>query len=283
VTIDLGDCAHLETEPVAIQLPILPVATALNMELAFDETYHLPYIVSVEQDSDFGRAFPPILVIDDHGIDGVLADLTSKKSANAVVSIEMWIVKRNSNICTDIEEQNMMYDQVRFVLVSVPSLSEPVACRAIASLHKAYCPKHIGQMIKSPFKADLKGAHFENYDKMYSTGTWSYPLLRSLSPPEAVLLPIRSAYATTESLSDFQVHSCANSARMQQGVHFDQSFSHVASIGNIHILLNLGASQGKSFFVMDVNNAFQNTIQFDPSKRTYNMLPPFFSEYLRLH
>jgi hypothetical protein len=32
--------------------------------------------------------------------------------------------------------------------------------------------------MKSPFKADFKGAHFENYYKMYATGTWSFPVLR---------------------------------------------------------------------------------------------------------
>jgi hypothetical protein len=47
-------------------------------------------------------------------------------------------------------------------------------------------------------------------------------------------------------------------------------------------MLNLGTSQGKSVFVLHVKNAFQNTIQFDASKRTHNMLPPFFLEYLRL-
>jgi hypothetical protein len=130
-------------------------------------------------------------------------------------------------------------------------------------------------MMKSPFKADFKGADFENYDKMYSTGTWSYPLLRSLISPDVILLPIRPAYTvklnTTESLLDLQVRSCVNGAHI------------LASIKNIHILLNLGASQGISVFVLDIKNVFQNTIQSCPSKRTYKMLPQFFLEYLRLH
>jgi hypothetical protein len=50
-------------------------------------------------------------------------------------------------------------------------------------------------MIKSPFKVDFKGAHSKNYNKMYSTGTLSYPLLPSLIPPEAVLLLICPGYA----------------------------------------------------------------------------------------
>jgi hypothetical protein len=85
VTIDIGDCAHFDTEPIAIQVPLPPVTTALHMDLAVDETYNLPYIVSVEQDSTFGQAFPPhfhrnlyILAIDDH--EPVMFSLSSPPS-----------------------------------------------------------------------------------------------------------------------------------------------------------------------------------------------------------
>jgi hypothetical protein len=81
----------------------------------------------------------------------------------------------------------MMFDQVRFVPVEAPALPEAVTCCAVASLIKPNCPAHIGQIMKSPFKAEFKGAHFENYDKMYSTGTWS--------SAGVVLLPICPAYA----------------------------------------------------------------------------------------
>jgi hypothetical protein len=142
-------------------------------------------------------------------------------------------------------------------------------------------------MMRSPFKADFQGAHFENYEKMYGTGTWSSPVLRSLLPSDALLLPIRPVYAvklmSTESLCELQGRSCANSACMKQGIHYEESYATVASIDSIQILLCMAAAQGKQVFVLDVRNAFQNTIQFDASKRTYNMLPPFFSEYILLH
>jgi hypothetical protein len=70
---------------------------------------------------------------------------------------------------------------------------------------------------------------------------------------------------------------------MQQVTHFEESFSPVAMIDNIHTLFSLGAAQGKSVFIIDVNNAFQNTFQCDVTKRTYNIIPPLFSEYLLLH
>jgi hypothetical protein len=69
---------------------------------------------------------------------------------------------------------------------------------------------------------------------------------------------------------------------MVEGVHYKQSFAHVAMIDIIRVMLSIGASQDKQAYILDIRNAFQNTIEFDPSKRAYNTMPPFFVEYLRL-
>jgi hypothetical protein len=53
-------------------------------------------------------------------------------------------------------------------------------------------------------------------------------------------------------------------------------------IDSIRIVLSLGSAQGKQAYILDIRNPFQNTIEFDPSKRTYSTCPPFFVEYLRL-
>jgi hypothetical protein len=62
---------------------------------------------------------------------------------------------------------------------------------------------------------------------------------------------------------------------MIEGIHYDQ-------IDSIRVVISLGSVQGKQAYILDIRNAFQNTIEFDPSKRTYSTLPPFFVEYLRL-
>jgi hypothetical protein len=69
---------------------------------------------------------------------------------------------------------------------------------------------------------------------------------------------------------------------MKEGVHFHNSYAHVAMMDIIHVVLALGAAQGKQVFVLDIKNAFQNTMEFDPTKLTYNTMSPFFAEYLRL-
>jgi hypothetical protein len=69
---------------------------------------------------------------------------------------------------------------------------------------------------------------------------------------------------------------------MVEVVNYKQSFAPVAMIDSIHVMLNIGDSQGKQAYILNIRNAFQNTIEFDPSKRTYNTVPPFFVEYIRL-
>jgi hypothetical protein len=179
-----------------------------------------------------------------------------------------------------------MFNQVRYAPVAEEPAINPIACRAVTSLKKPDCPEHVGQMVRSPFKMDFKFAHFENYDKMNQTGTWSYPVARSLLPSNAVNLPIHYTYSIksteTASLWELQVRSCANGARMIESVNFDHSYAPVAMMDSIRVVLALGAAQGKQVFILDIKNAFHNTIKFDPMKCTYNAIPPFFAEYLRL-
>jgi hypothetical protein len=56
----------------------------------------------------------------------------------------------------------------------------------------------------------------------------------------------------------------------------------VAVIDSIRVLLSLGASQDNQVYIMDICNAFQNTIEFNPSKRTYSTLPSFFFDYIHI-
>jgi hypothetical protein len=81
----------------------------------------------VDQETSFGRAFPPhvrhnvyVLAIGSYDpitVEDVLTAFKSCQSANEVKPIQVWLVKRNSTTRTYIEEQLMMFDQVRFVPV----------------------------------------------------------------------------------------------------------------------------------------------------------------------
>jgi hypothetical protein len=141
-------------------------------------------------------------------------------------------------------------------------------------------------MLKSPYKAEFKAAHFENYDKIYHTGTWSAPVLRNLLPPDTVILPPCSVDAVKPSevanVYDLQIRTCVNGSKMIEGVHYDQSFAPSSSIDSIRMMIALGAAQRKTDYTLDISNAFQTCIVFQACKRTYNSLPLFFEDYISL-
>jgi hypothetical protein len=86
---------------------------------------------------------------------------------NVTSEVDLWIVKRNNAPSTNIEERHTMFNQLHFAPVLSAPMPDLVACRAVTSLLKPDCPEHVGQMVRSPFRAYFKVAHFDNYDKMY--------------------------------------------------------------------------------------------------------------------
>jgi hypothetical protein len=244
-SLDVGDKVHFETEPIVVPVTLPPIGKSLGITLAYD--YCLCYLASCDADSLFLKALPPyyrrniyMITVNDSDpvtVDDTLAALKSCQVLHAMSRIELGIVKRKSHHRTALEEQRAMFNQVRFAPVTVPDLPipiEPVACCAVTAGIKHDTPAHLGDMLKSPYKAEFKAAHFENYDKMYRTGTWSAPVLQSLLPPDAVILLTLSVYAVKPSevanVYDLQVRTCANGSKMIEGVHYDQSFAPVSSI-----------------------------------------------------
>jgi hypothetical protein len=151
--IDVRDRVHFETEHIEILGPLPKVGTDMGLQLAFDETYHLPYVMHLYSTTPFGQSFPSgyckggyILVVVDHDqitIEEVLTDFSSHQAAHISVSVSVWLVKSNSSQRTDIKEQFMMLHQVFIVPIPVPILPEAYSCRAVTSLYKPDCPQHI--------------------------------------------------------------------------------------------------------------------------------------------
>jgi hypothetical protein len=75
--------------------------------------------------------------------------------------------------------------------------------------------------------------------------------------------------------------TCADGSTQRENIDFTDSYSPVASIDSIRFLLNLAASAGLLISIMDISNAFQNSIIFDTSERVYLSLPPLSLEWFR--
>jgi hypothetical protein len=118
---------------------------------------------------------------------------------------------------------------------------------------------------------------------MLNTGTFSAPILRSSVPSNKTILRPRVACkvkdTTIPNQYDLYARTCADGSTQRQTVDFINSYSPVASIDSLRILLNLAASEGLLISIFDISNAFQNI--FDPTEHVFISLPPLYLDWFR--
>jgi hypothetical protein len=129
LVIDLGERPHFDTEPILVTVQHPPIGTPLKIKLAFDEAYHLPYLVQAFAGGILDRSRPPnyrrnIYLLGIGGYDPVttsevLAALKSSQEAYATQDSDMWIDKHNNHLRTDLEEQRSMFNKVCFTPVDI--------------------------------------------------------------------------------------------------------------------------------------------------------------------
>jgi hypothetical protein len=157
----------------------------------------------------------------------------------------------------------------------------PIVKTIISSLTRPPTPNHIGELSQQPLFAEW--TLFKNYDKMLQSGTWSAPILRSTIPKEKTILPACVTFKVkdTDTTNTYELYcrTCANGSSMKEHVDYTNSYSPVGSIDSIRLLLSITASQRWTLNVLDISNAFQTSIIFDPNERTYLSLPPFYLEW----
>lgn len=114
---------------------------------------------------------------------------------------------------------------------------------------------------------------------MLTTGTFSAPMLCSQLPPGKSILRPRIACHVEETSTphqyDLYARTCADGSTQQEYIDFTDS------IDSIHVLLNIAASSSLTISILDVSNAFQNSIIFDATERVYISLPPLFLEWFK--
>jgi hypothetical protein len=144
-------------------------------------------------------------------------------------------------------------------------------------------PKHFGQTLATPFASDWQDALFQNYNKMLNTDTFSAPLLCSDVPPNKSILRPRIACGVKDTSTahhyDLYACTCADGSTQKEFVDFTDSCSPVASIKSIRVLLNIAASSNLLVSVLDISNAFQNSINFDASESVFISLPPLYLDW----
>jgi len=94
---------------------------------------------------------------------------------------------------------------------------------------------------------------------MLASGTFSAPILRSSIPAHKMVLRPRVTCKVKDTLVpnqyDLYARTCADGSTQRENIDFTDSYSLVASIDSICLLLNLAASKGLLISIMDISNA----------------------------
>ena len=125
-------------------------------------------------------------------------------------------------------------------------------------------PDHIGDVVKRPLISEWYDSIFSNNEKMETSTTFSAPFLSSSLPPDTkILRPIISFMVkTTDIDNQYDIYSriFADGSSMLEGVYFAVSYAPVACIISLSIIIPIASAEDLIIFVLNISNAFQNTI-----------------------
>jgi hypothetical protein len=219
--------------------------------------------------------------------------LRSIQVQDSTTYVSAILARRVASNRTSLSSNRAVFNQIRLSAARPPvddsispSVVVPVGMKVVSSPVRPETPGHFGATYHSPFASDWRDALFHNYDKMLATGTFSAPILRTSVPPHKSILRPRIACRVKDTSIphqyDLSARTCADGSTQRENIDFTDSYSPVASIDSIRLLLNLAAASGLLISILDISNAFQNSIIFDASERVYLSLPPLYLDWFRM-
>ena len=104
---------------------------------------------------------------------------------------------------------------------------------------------------------------------MVTSTTFSAKFLRSsLTPDTKILIPrISFRVKTTDIENQYDLYSrtCADGPSTLEGVDFTVSYTPVAGIHSLCIIIEIDSAEVLILFLLDISNTFQNTILPNPT------------------
>eukprot|EP00957_Ditylum_brightwellii_P110231 8407913-Ditylum_brightwellii.AAC.1 len=118
---------------------------------------------------------------------------------------------------------------------------------------------------------------------MNISGTLSAPFLRNNLPPTTNILKDQPTFKIKlqeeEHKYGLYTWTRTNGSTQDQDIDFAASFTPTSFFENIRFLLAIAAAEIMLIFPVDVSNAFQTNIEFNPLDQVHIIIPPFYLEY----
>jgi hypothetical protein len=184
------------------------------------------------------------------------------------------LARRTCHTMTNFQElRSRLFDQMRPVISHLASFPK-----------RPTKYSNIGECLKSAERSCWKEALFAQYDKNAEANLFTKPIpVKSLPSDTKILRSIINPNVKPTDVSgmwQFITRHCANGSSMIRGIDFQESYSAVALASSVRISISIAAAENMIMAIIDVKNAFQNTM-IPEDQRQHLSLPPYYISWFR--
>ena len=263
-----------------------------GIDIKFDDAFGLPIIHNIHPNSSFFNHLPVryrrniwiVSIENEEPITPSAAyDAIQENITNGNPIVTFLITKRQLPQRTSLQSLRAQFDQFPRIHKQSHLQSKPSSSYAVSLPTKPSTPSNINDIKNSPLKREWKLSLFQNYAKNASSMAFTAPFPRDLLPKNATILKSVMAFRVkTLSTGVYDLYSrhCANGSVQIKGLDYKESYAPIGGIDSIRIVIALGADLCLLIFIIDVGNAFQNTL-VHRNERIFLHLPPYYIEWFK--
>lgn len=281
---------------LSITLP--PPPTSLGICLHDDTCLNLPYIKKCLSTSPIYHALPPgrrtnHYILDINGSSPITASFAKDEILRIQNSssrqLEMTLIHRGSSTTpSDLATTRAMFDQVPNLLQTRPVIASqhninPDHTHFIHSPSKPTKPRSIFDAMKTPFRRNWKAAAWQQFQKNHDIAVFSIPFPETELPTNARVFRSQLVPEVKDTdvpgIFELKVRDVIVGTPQVKNIDYIDSYSPTADPTTIRVQLAISASLGYIIAIIDVKNAFQNTIA-SPEQRIYVTVPPWYLDWV---
>ena len=297
--LDIIGCPFNTDEIVKIKIPLPDSSTTLGFVLKSDLVVGLPYIQHIKFNTIAYKYIQAglrsnVFILSINGDDQLSAQATAffiqslQKEKHKYMTLEL--VKRESqdNI-TSLVSHRTIFDQVPSLIHTNPTIAssfhKPKSfTEFVTSANKPPIPSSFFEALKSPFKNNWKAAAWKHFLSNKKIVAFSKPFPKVDIPSDAKLF--RSLLVMEVKTTDvpgvwqFKIRHAIVGTPQEQYIDYENSYAPTIDPTTVKIQICFTCHCNYTLGIIDVKNAFQNTIA-PTSSRLYCSIPPTYLEWLK--
>ena len=282
-----------------VTIPLPPRGSSLGLNVRDDTLFNMPYLWTVQKNTFASKYIPRELrrnhfILHINGNSPITSVFVKEHieymQTMETKEIQLDLVHRGSgDHSTSLEITRAIFDQLpRFQaqrpIINFANADIPTShMHFIRSSRKPEKPKFFHECLKSPYRKNWIAAAKVAFEKNQRIAVFSLPFdQRKLDKDErifsTVLVP-EVKQTDIPGIWELRIRECIVGTKQQKSLDFEESYSPTVNETTVKVQIAFCASLGYTISIIDVKNAFQNTIS-KKDKRIFVTVPPTYMDWI---